>query len=190
MIMRKKVTIVVYVLFLLVSTSLARFSFDGYSIVSNTTSHLGAQGYPNAWVMNLIFVCLGATSIWIVLSIRIRFYQVVGTIFGLSLILTGVFRHAPLIDSTQINLFHDQMHSVFASTTGFSFTFLAAGHGFMTRKWQRASGLIMAVVATIIPLGMMALPSYMGLLQRAMFLSAFGWLFFYMKPPKEKKLMR
>ncbi|MDW7659921.1 MAG: DUF998 domain-containing protein [Bacillota bacterium] len=184
---KNKVAIIVYFLFLAVSSGLALFSFEGYSIVSNTTSHLGAQGSPNALVMNFVFMCLGAMSIWITLSSKIRFNQVIGMIFGLSLILTGVFRHAPLIDYIEINKFHDQMHSIFASATGFSFTFLAAGHGFMTHKWQRASGLIMAIVATLIPLGMMALPSYMGLLQRVMFVSAFGWLFFYMKPPNELK---
>ncbi len=182
---KNKAAFIVYILFLAVSIGLALFSFDGYSILSNTTSHLGAQGSPNAWVMNFVFMCLGAMSIWIVLSSKIRFYQVVGMIFGLSLILTGVFRHAPLMDSIRTNLFHDQLHSVFASITGFSFTFLAAGHGFMSHKWQRASGLIMAVVATLIPLGMIALPTFMGLFQRVMFMSAFGWLFFYMKPPKE-----
>lgn len=180
-----KIAIGVYILFLVVSTGLPLFSFDGYSIMSNTTSHLGAQGSPNAWVMNFVFLFLGAMSIWITLSSKIRFYQLIGMIFGLSLILTGVFRHAPLTDSTQFNLFHDQLHSVFASATGFSFTFLAAGHGFMSHKWQRISGVIMAVVATLIPLGMMALPAFMGLLQRVMFVSAFGWLFFYMKPPQE-----
>ena len=182
---KNKVAIIVYILFLAVSNGLALISFEGYSLLSNTTSHLGAQGSPNAWVMNFVFMCLGIMSIWITLSSNIRFYQVVGTIFGLSLILTGVFRHAPLTDSTQFNLFHDQLHSIFASATGFSFTFLAAGHGFMSHKWQRIGGVVMAVVATLIPLGMMALPAFMGLLQRVMFVSAFGWLFFYMKPPQE-----
>jgi hypothetical membrane protein len=39
------------------------FSVDEYSILKNTTSHLGAQGAPYAWVMNVVFTLLGTAAI-------------------------------------------------------------------------------------------------------------------------------
>ena len=174
-----------YALFLLVSTGLVFFSFEGYSLLSNTTSHLGAQGSPNAWLMNLVFVCLGLMAALTTYTTRIRFHQVMGAIFGLSLVMTAFFQHAPLVPGIPVNQLHDMWHSVFASSTGFSFTILAAGHAFLSQNRQRYVALFMAVIATVIPLGMMAFPAYMGLFQRLMFISAFGWLFFFMKAPQQ-----
>lgn len=177
--------ILVYIFFILVTTGLPFYSFEGYSILSNTTSHLGAQGSPHAWLMNLVFWCLGVMAILITYVSRIRFHQIVGALFGISLILTGVFPHAPLVDSVLADQLQDQLHSIFASTTGFSFTFLAIGHGFMSKGRQRSGGITMAFIATLISLGMMMFPPLMGLLQRVMFVCTFGWLFFYMKPPQD-----
>ena len=157
------------------------FSFNGYSIIEHTTSHLAAQGSPNAWVMNMIFLLLGLTSIYIAIKTKSRFHQVIGVIFGLSLIGAALFRHAPLNEMFEGNLFEDQLHSVFATTTGFSFVLLAFGHGFMHQKKQRVFGLIAGLVATLISIGMMFFPEILGVLQRIMFMIAFYWLFFYMK---------
>jgi len=173
-----------YTFFLLVSTGLAFFSFDGYSLLSNTTSHLGAQGSPHAWLMNLVFVCLGLMAFLVTFATHIRFHQVLGAFFGLSLILTAYFPHAPLVSGLPANLLHDHWHSVFASTTGFSFTILAAGHAFLSRGRQRVIAILLVVIATLIPLGMIVMQAYIGLFQRLMFVSAFGWLFFFMKPPE------
>ncbi|TCI53145.1 DUF998 domain-containing protein [Exiguobacterium sp. SH5S13] len=172
----------VFLAFLVVSTVLPLFSFDGYSLVSNTTSHLGAQASPHAWVMNVTFIALGVMTVLVTLTTRVRYHQVFGALFGTSLLLTGIFHHAPLMDGVPVDLFHDQMHSVFANATGFTFTLLAAGHGFMSHGRQRVAGFLLAAIAVIIPLCMWLAPDYMGLLQRTMFISAFWWLFFYMKP--------
>ena len=180
---KKIIALFCYSLFLVVAFGLPFFSFQGYSIFSNTTSHLAAQGAPFAWVMDLVFIVLGLMAIVIAYDTKVRYHQVIGGIFGLSLALTAFFPHAPLVTAVPVNLFQDQMHSVFASITGFSFTMLAIGHSIISRGWQRFWGLIIADVAILISLGMMSLPAYMGLLQRMMFISAFGWLFFYMKVP-------
>ncbi len=180
---KKIISACCYSLFLAVAFGLPFFSFPGYSILSNTTSHLASQGSPFAWVMDLVFVALGLMALVIAYDTKVRYHQVIGGIFGLSLALTAFFPHAPLVTAVPVNLFQDQMHSVFASITGFSFTMLAIGHSIISRGWQRFWGLIIADVAILISLGMMSLPAYMGLLQRMMFISAFGWLFFYMKVP-------
>lgn len=181
---RRNIYIAIYILFLVVSFGLPFFSFDGYSILSNTISHLAAQGAPFAWVMDIVFICLGVLAIYACYSTKVLYHQIIGGIFGLSLIMTGFFPHAPLVENVPVNLLYDKLHSIFASTTGFSFTLLALGHGIMNSGRQRVLGMIMAAIAILISLGMMIFPSFMGLLQRIMFISVFGWLFFYMKLSK------
>lgn len=178
---------IVYILFLVVSFGLPFFSFKGYSIISNTTSHLAAQGSPFAWAMDIIFVCLGVMAIIINYTTRVRYHQFIGGIFGLSLIMTAFFPHAPLVENVPVNLLFDEIHSIFASITGFSFTLLAVGHGIVSRGKQQFGGFIMAAIAMLVSIGMMTFPPFMGILQRIMFISAFGWLFFYMKPPLQSQ---
>ena len=53
-----------YILMLLVIFVLPFYSHENYTILKNTTSHLGAQNTPNSWIMNITFILLGVTSIW------------------------------------------------------------------------------------------------------------------------------
>jgi len=184
---QKEIFITVFLIFVFVSSLLPIISFQGYSILSNTTSHLGAQGSPNAWIMNSTFVLLGITSLWILIQSKIRLYQVIGSIFGLSLLLTAIFKHGALIEGYETILWEDQLHSVFATTTGISFVILSFSHGIMSSYKQRYIGFLLAVIATLITISMGVFSSYMGILQRMMFIFSFSWLFFYMKPPMDKK---
>lgn len=168
----------ILVLFILVSTILPFFSFEGYSIVSNTTSHLGAQGSPHAWIMNMTFIILGMRSIQLTSRNSEITIAIFGFVFGLSLMLTGVFRNAPLIEGISIDTLSDTMHSILATTTGFSFTLMAFASFFTTKSNQRWIALLLVVIATIVPLTMMVYPSIMGVTQRFMFISSFTWIFF------------
>ncbi|HAX03822.1 MAG: hypothetical protein A2Y45_08115 [Tenericutes bacterium GWC2_34_14] len=179
---------IVYLLLVLVSSILPIFSFDDYSLISNTTSHLGAQGSPYAWVMNITFMILGISALIVLFRSNIKYHVVFGFLFGVSLILTGIFRHANLVDPLQTVIWKDQMHSLFATTTGVSFVFLSFGQAMMTHGKQRVLGITMALLASLISLFMMMYPSIMGILQRIMFLSSFYWLFFIMVPNPDKAL--
>jgi len=106
--------VLVYAIFTMVIFILPLFSFDNYSIVSNITSHLGAQGSPNAWVMKVVFIVMGLTTILIVLNNPSPVIILFGVIFGGSLVLAGIFRHTALIENFESNMLLDQLHSVFA----------------------------------------------------------------------------
>jgi hypothetical membrane protein len=164
-------------------------SFEGYSILSNTTSHLGAQGSPNAWIMNLLFILMGLISIIIVISSKVRVHQIFGSLFGISLTMTGIFRHESLIESYLSNMTYDKLHSLFATLTGFSFVLIAYSHGFMSEKKQRGIGIFVGIVTTLISISMGVFTNYIGILQRVMFVIAFGWLFFVYKPPVNKQVV-
>ncbi len=185
---KHKFYVMTYLLFLLVSFVLPFYSFEGYSIISNTTSHLAAQASPYAWIMNIVFVLLGLSSVWVSIQSKIRYHQIIGVLFGLSLLMTGIFQHAPLIETVSVNDINDNLHSIFANLTGISFTLLAFGHGFMSAHRQRIIGILMGFISIGLSLAMFSLPMCMGLFQRLMFMSAFAWLFFYMDVPKEKQI--
>ncbi len=113
-----------YILMLLVMFILPFFSVDEYSILKNTTSHLGAQGAPYAWVMNVVFALLGTGAIvsgWVRLS-NFWLHKAALVVFGTSLFLTAFFQHAPIVPDVGFNVLEDDLHSIFATITGFSFT--------------------------------------------------------------------
>lgn len=59
------------------------WSFRGYSIAENTTSHLGAQGSPHAWVMNLVFIAIGLAS-FLAVAVKVRRYPFHVLVIGVS----------------------------------------------------------------------------------------------------------
>lgn len=169
----------VYVLLILVMLLLPFFSVEEYSILRNTTSHLGAQEAPNAWIMNAVFVLLGISCIWRGLSAfrRYPFQQVVLLIFGLSMIATGVFQHKPIVSGIPFNAFEDQLHSVFASVVGFSFTLFSASLIWIeSERRRKIQAFSMALFAVLLSLLIFNVAEYAGIWQRVMFAASFGWM--------------
>jgi hypothetical membrane protein len=174
------------IMLFLVMFILPFFSFPGYSILKNTTSHLGAQGAPHAWIMNMVFIFLGGAVVleaWLGLR-GYRFHQVILIIFGLGLIGVGLFRHAPLVEGVPVNLLADTMHSIFASTVGFSFILFAVSAAFIeTTPNRRRVALLTAAMATFLSALMFTAADYAGLWQRLMFILSFGWLLSLTREP-------
>jgi hypothetical protein len=157
------------------------WSFEGYSLLENTTSHLGAQGSPNAWAMNVTFLIVGVAvqlAGWHKLVHHPLPLLFLG-VFAISLVLCGFYRHGPLVEGFEGNDFEDRRHSIFATTTGFGFVAFAVSMVFASREPRdRALAGTVAALATLFSLGMAIWPDLMGLFQRAMFLMAFSWLLY------------
>lgn len=177
----------VYVLMLLVIFILPFFSVDEYSILKNTTSHLGAQGAPSAWIMNLVFALLGISAIIDSYS-RLKGYpvhKVVIVIFGASLIFTAFFQHAPIVTGAAFSETEDTLHSIFASTTGFSFVFFAISSAFIESTGKRRIIAFGAgIFATLLSVLIFSVPDLAGIWQRMMFITTFAWLIFFLYPRK------
>lgn len=158
------------------------FSAQGYSLLQHTTSQLGAQHTPNAWVMNAVFVLLGIASIadgWKPLN-GFVFHKVALVAFGLSLIGAAVCSHAPITAGIPFNALENQWHSVFASITGFAFTMLAIASGFTEPNLRgKLAAWGAAALATALSIAMFLLPAWAGLWQRGMFLVCIGWLWWF-----------
>jgi hypothetical membrane protein len=168
------VTLLMLVMFLL-----PIWSFEGYSLRANTTSHLGAQGTPHAWVMNITFVILGIATLGAAIGTLRRFplALLLLAVFALSLVLTGVYRHEPLVVGIAVDEVAARRHSLFATTTGTAFVAFAATMVFVSRdRRDRILAGAMGVTSTALSLGMALMPDLTGLLQRVMFMMAFAWL--------------
>ncbi len=166
-------------LLLLVMFVLPFYSVDAYSIVKNTTSHLGAQNAPNAWMMNVTFIIVGISCVleaWLHLG-KFWLHKILLSVFGLGLVLTGIFRHAPIVEGVIFDATADKLHSLFATVVGFSFTFFAISTAFIEKAVKhRAIDISVGVIATILSMFMGTLPAYSGIWQRAIFIISFAWL--------------
>ena len=173
----------VYILMLLVMFILPFFSVNEYSILKNTTSHLGAQGAPYAWVMNVVFVLLGTATIvdgWVRLS-NYWLHKVVLTVFGMSLVLTAFFQHAPIVQGAVFSELEDDLHSKLATITGFSFTFFAIASAFIESSRKRktiAAGV--GILATLLSIFIFNITELAGIWQRTIFIVAFAWLMYFL----------
>ncbi|MBD3638317.1 MAG: DUF998 domain-containing protein [Crocinitomicaceae bacterium] len=173
-----------YLLMWIVIFVLPYFSLDNYSIIKNTTSHLGAQSTPNAWIMNVVFILLGAGSIYSGWSM-LKYFWVQRTlllIFGLSLISAAFFRHAPIDPTLPYIPRYDELHSIFASITGFSFTLFAISTAFVLKtKTQKICAAGIAILAMSLSILMFTVGDYMGVWQRMIFICSFGWMIYIFK---------
>ncbi len=172
-----------YILMLFVIFILPFYSLDDYTILRNTTSQLGAQNTPNSWIMNFTFVILGITSIyagWRFLG-KYWFQKIVLLVFGTALIMTAIFQHAPIDPSLYYSVKEDNMHSLFANITGFSFSILAVSIGFVAK--ERKHKILAFLVTLLAPLlSLMMFYEYTegwkGIWQRFIFIGMFGWMIY------------
>lgn len=171
------------IILIIVMFVLPFFSVESYSLMTNTTSHLGAQYAPHACIMNVSFMLIGVSCV--IESIRyLKTYwvhQILLIIFGLGLILTGIFQHAPIVEGISYDMFHDQMHSIFASIVGFSFVMLAFSSSFIeTKRKDALVDTVVAILATLFSIIMAINPMIAGITQRIMFIMAFTWLHLFL----------
>lgn len=151
----------------------------GYSIVANAISELGAQGMPNAWVMNTGFVAYGLGVSVDALG-RTRRAPIVGVaflVFGLAMIMNAVFSHRPMDPTRAYDVREDELHSLFATIVGISFTIGAVAQSFLERhRGRRLACYGAATAAVLLPVAMLQFPAIAGALQRVMFAVSFAWL--------------
>ncbi|MFM8913170.1 MAG: DUF998 domain-containing protein [Flammeovirgaceae bacterium] len=150
-----------YLLMLVVIFVLPFFSHPSYSLLRNTSSHLAAQHMPHAWIMNVTFLLLGITSLWAGWRFykRFIFQKIVVSLFGLSLVGAAFFRHAPIDPALPVDLLQDYWHSVFATTTGISFTLLAISTAFILESNRaRVVAVSVAILASVLSAAMFQWP--------------------------------
>ncbi|MTI88174.1 MAG: DUF998 domain-containing protein [Balneolaceae bacterium] len=116
------------------------FSVDFYFIVKNTTSHLGVQYSPHAWIMNITFAALGLGSIasgWNYYK-RYWLHRMLLLLFGTALVLAAIYRHAPIETGiTNYYVRHDELYSLFATIDRFYLYIFGSVFYFYTKEHHR-----------------------------------------------------
>lgn len=175
-----------YILMLVVIFVLPFYSFENYSIIEHTTSQLGAQYTPNSWIMNLTFVLLGGSAIhdgWSYLD-NYWFQKIALVVFGGALLLTGVYSHAPIQSLISFDVREDEIHSIFASLTGWAFTVFAVSMAFVDSTLDRKRlAITIAFIATLLSVLMFQVDEIQGIWQRLIFIISFGWMIFIFRDP-------
>lgn len=169
----------VYLVMVAVIFVLPFYSVAEYSPVRHSISELGAQGAPHAWVMNSVFILLGLASVidgWPLLP-GLWFHRTALAVFGASLVLVGIFQHAPVPAEGPYSVREDDLHSTFSGLVGGSFIALTVATAFGgARVWNRSLGPAVGAFAGLMSLLIFAVPDYAGVWQRLLFCLCFGWL--------------
>lgn len=171
--------VIPYLILILVIFILPFYSFESYSILKNTTSHLGAQHAPYAWVMNTTFIILGLGGIfsgWAYLKGYV-FHKLVLLLFGFSLVGAAVYQHAPIVEGIVFDPKEDWLHSIFSSVTGAAFTiFTMASTIILKKRPAKILAGSVGVLAVLLSVLIFMVPEFRGIWQRALFIMAFGWM--------------
>ena len=167
----------VYILMLHVMFIPLFFSVDEYYIEKCDASHLSVQVTLNERVMNIIIALLGMTTIidgWIRLS-KYWLHKVVLTILGISLVLTALFQQAPIASDIEFNVFENDLHSKFATITGFSFTFFTLSMAFIEpAKRHRIIAVGTGIIAIFLSMLIFNVAILTGFRLRTMFIIMFA----------------
>ena len=156
------------------------YTVNEYSVVFNLISELGAQHTQNNFVMIIAFVILGG-GIVVDGMRKFRVALLPFILFGVSMVVVGIFPHKPIDASMNFNSTFHTLHGIIASVAGIFITIGFIWQGFRTNGRQRVICFYMAAVAILFPILMLTIPNYQGITQRIMYLQILGWL--WMKYP-------
>ncbi|HEX4950829.1 MAG TPA: DUF998 domain-containing protein [Blastocatellia bacterium] len=154
-----------------------------YSWIRHTTSESAAQGVQGAWLARLGFMLFGLMVIWLAQSLReewptaVRWMQAA---FGVFMVGAAVFSKRAWRPEAAYDPVEDALHSFAATAMGFAFT-IGVVANLLRRdrdRFGRVIDLSAAVAAVVIPLAMLTLPEWDGLMQRGMFIISYLWFGF------------
>ena len=152
-----------------------------YHWVSNAISESAAQGIHGAWLARLGFVLYGLAAIWLATSLHGEWgigARYCHLFFGVFMVFAAAFSIRPWGSTMFFDPTEDFLHSFAATAMGFAYTLGVLLVFLQRRKAEfraRMFDLVAAVVATVIPLLMLAMPEVHGLIQRIMFLVSYVW---------------
>jgi hypothetical membrane protein len=152
------------------------YTAPGYSVVANVISELAAQNTPGNVAMAAGFVLLGLAIVADGLAHR-RPPLLPFIAFGLFFGAAGVLGHRPITPGVDFVAWVDSAHSMLATLSGVSLT---VGFAWQSRvapsPRERLVAAALALLCVGLPLLMLALPAWQGLIQRAMYAAVFAWL--------------
>jgi hypothetical protein len=165
-------------------------SHSAYSSMTHSVSELAGQNMPNAWIMRVGFIAFGGAVLSAALA-DLRARPAVNAalcVFGAGMIGSAIWSHVPIWEVGGGSQAEDALHSIAASVMGAAFAVACAARFWTVRMhaqtrrqtdWFSAFGVLIAV---IVPLLMVQLPTLAGALQRGMFAFSFVWIWCVSQP--------
>ncbi len=159
-----------------------------YNWTQNTVSDLSAQGLKYQWIMQAGFIGFGLLLNLgfiqkFIAAQKVSYPDLFIMVYGLAILLSGFFSTAPFIKGVSYSLQESNLHSLFATAAGISFSVgilyrlvMAPTPG---EKWLHFIFLI-AVMGISFLFGLSengVLPVAKGIVQRSLYLVSFIWLF-------------
>ena len=177
-----QVYILVLLLFSLVCLLFAPLVMpEDYHWVSNPISESAAQGLHGAWLARLGLAIYGLAAIWLSVSLHGRWgigARYCHLFFGVFMVFAATFSIRPWDQAASFDPTEDILHSFVATAMGFAYT-LGVLLVFLQRPraefGARMFDIAAAVVTTVFPLLMLAMPEVHGFIQRIMFLVSYIW---------------
>lgn len=161
------------------------FAHSGYSWRINTVSELAAQGYSKKWIMQVGFILLGLILLLgIVNKIRLGtldfMVDIPIAIYGLAILVSGIFCTKPFISDIEYSVIESDIHSISATIAGIAFSIGILVSGI---KETELSIRLIHFGFLIFVMGMSAYfgvsQSNNGLIQKLMYFGSFYWLVKY-----------
>ena len=163
------------------------FAPPGYIWTQHTISELASQGHAHKWIMQLGFIGFGLLLsgglAWKSHSMgRINYPNLPILVYGLAVLVTGIFCTAPIDSSLSFSAKEAQIHSFFAMMAGFALVAGILWHMIVSPD-ERVFHLVFLVLITGISMlfGISesgTIPIGKGIIQRFLYLVSFVWLAF------------
>ena len=162
------------------------FAPPGYGWTYHTISDLASQGHVYKWIMQAGFVGFGA-----ILTLGVAYYfhrkrrlyfLFLVAVYGLSILMSGIFCAAPIDPSVGYSVSDANLHSMFASIAGVGLSLAIFWQVFQSidTKEKRNHFVFLLLVMGLSGIfgmaenGMIALDK--GIIQRFLYLSGLAWL--------------
>jgi hypothetical protein len=157
---------------------------EGYSIINNNVSQLGAQGFEYAFIMRIAFI--GSALFWIFgiylnyktptlhRSVSIGFFFI-----AISIIVAGIFR-VPLPGFTEEpNILYQNIHLAAGHASQLAGLFILLEHIYKSDKIMRKRHIIVFILLFVFSLFFQFAP-FIGISQRLLALTHSIWTFKYL----------
>ncbi|UCE38865.1 MAG: DUF998 domain-containing protein [Thermoplasmata archaeon] len=185
--MQQKAETQIFILLLISALMLCVAPFfleDSYNWIKHTTSESGAQLATGSWCARIGFMLYGLSIFCIGTKGSLMWFQKFPFLFfGISMLSVAVFSNKPWIEGVPYNNAEDVLHSIGSSVVGIAFIANVIVIS-MSRTHHNSKTItfdLLAIIASlIIPLSMVFLTDYRGILQRAMFAVSYIWYGYYL----------
>jgi len=155
-----------------------------YDWTQNSISELAAQGYGRAWIMRLGFIGFGALISFgavrrVAVNPRRNWPEIGVLIYGLAILLSGVFSTAPFQPGVGYSRSEENLHSLMATGAGIGLSLAMLCCGLLEqRRTPRIIHLAALALTLLLSSLFGAFPAVAGITQRALYIVGFGWLIY------------